>query len=328
MSDDISPTQIKRHVLSDGDVSVAILSLGCITQDWRVPLNGARIPVVLGYETPVDYLNNPTFLGSIVGRVANRISGASFAIGDAQFRLQMNEAPNHLHGGAHGLCTRNWALQADGARAVRLHLVSPEGDQGYPGRVEFEVTISLSGYTLTYDMVARSDRVTPINLAQHSYYNLTGQGTILEHSVQINAEHYTPVDRGGIPTGEIAALAGLDCDLRTVKTVEQAGRNLDRNFVLSKGAAAQVAARVTAPNGMMLEMTTDQPCLQFFTGANQSRGARPLAGQEHVQYSGLCLEPQHYINAVNVDAFPSILISADRPYRQITQVRISPEAVL
>lgn len=285
-----------------------------------MPLNGARIPVVLGYENPADYLSNPTFLGSIVGRVANRISGATFAIGAERFELQMNESPNHLHGGACGLYTRNWTMQADGARAVRLHLVSPDGEQGYPGRVEFEVTISLSGYTLTYEMVARSDRVTPINLAQHSYYNLMGQGTILDHSVQINADQYTPVDKAGIPTGDIANLAGLDFDLRTAKTVEQAGRDLDMNFVLSKDAAALLAA----PNGMTLEMTTDQPCLQLFTGTNQTPGALPLAGQEHVRYSGLCLEPQQYINAVNKVAFPSVLISPDQPYRQVSQVRIAP----
>lgn len=288
-----------------------------------MPLNGDLVPVVSGYEAPSDYLSNPTFLGSIVGRVANRISGASFSLGTETFNLQTNEPPNHLHGGAHGIYARNWTMQSDGARSVQLHLGSPDGDQGYPGRVEFTVTISLSGYTLTYDMEARSDRVTPVNMAQHSYYNLLGQGTILAHKLQINADNYTPVDGAGIPTGEVVSLAGRDFDLRAAKTVEQAGRDLDMNFVLLK--ARGVAARVLAPNGMTLEMTTNQPCLQLYTGANQTPGPRPLAGQEHVQYSGLCLEPQQYINAVNVDAFPPMLISPDRPYRQITQVCISPD---
>lgn len=277
--------------------------------------------MVSGYENPADYLSNPTFLGSIVGRVANRMSGASFAIGSERFGVQVNEPPNHLHGGAQGLNTRNWTMQTDGTRAVQLHHVSPDGDQGYPGRVAFEVTISLSGHTLTYDMVARCDRETPMNLAQHSYYNLMGQGTILEHYVHINADDYTPVDEAGIPTGDVVSLKGHDFDLRVAKTIEAAGRDLDMNFVLSKG----VAARVAAPNGMTLKMTTDQPCLQLYTGANQTPAARPLAGQEHVQYSGLCLEPQGYINALNIDVFPSVLISPDQPYHQTTHVRIAPE---
>lgn len=287
-----------------------------------MPLNGTLVPVVSGYENPSDYLSNPTFLGSIVGRVANRTSGASFSIGTDSFDLQPNEAPNHLHGGAGGLYTKNWTMQTDGARTVQLHLVSPDGDQGYPGQVEFEVTISLSGFTLTYDMVARSDRVTPVNMAQHSYYNLMGQGTVMGHELQINADHYTPVDGAGIPTGEVAELDGHDFDLRRAKTVEQAGRDLDMNFVLSKPAGT--AARLTAPNGMTLAMTTNQPCLQLYTGANQTPGPRPLAGQEHVPYSGLCLEPQQYVNALNEGGFPSILISPERPYRQISQVCISP----
>lgn len=291
-----------------------------------MPLNGGHVPVVSGFQNPADYLKDRNFLGAIVGRVGNRISGASFEIGPERFDLQANEPPNQLHGGARGIYTRNWAMQTDGARAVRLHLISPDGDQGFPGRVEVEVTISLSGYTLTYDMVARSDRVTPINLAQHSYYNLMGQGTVFDHAVQINADRYTPVDEFGIPTGEIAGLAGHDFDLRNVKTIEQAGGDLDMNFVLS--GPTDVAARVSAPNGLTLEMTTDQPCLQLYTGSNQRPGSQPWDGQKHVQYSGLCLEPQNYINAVNVAGFPSILISPDHPYHQTTKVRIAPPEAL
>jgi aldose 1-epimerase len=326
LSNDIAPDQIKRHVLSDGDVSVAILSLGCITQDWRVPLNGDIVPVVLGYENPSDYLSNPTFLGSIVGRVANRIGGASFPIGSDTYDLQVNEPPNHLHGGAQGVYSRNWTMQTDGTRAVQLNLVSPDGDQGYPGRVEFEVTISLSGHTLTYDMVARSDRVTPINLAQHSYYNLMGSGTILDHRVHINADYYTPVDTAGLPTGKISSLEGLDFDLKTAKTINQAGRDLDMSFVLSETTEAN--ARVISHNNMVLTMITDQPCLQLYTGANQRPGPRPLAGQNHIMHSGLCLEPQQYVNSVNIDAFPSTMASPDRPYRQTTKVCIAREDVL
>ncbi len=291
-----------------------------------MPLNGERIPVVLGYENPADYLSNPGFLGAIVGRVANRIAGASFSLGSETFDLQANEPPNHLHGGSRGISTRNWTMETDGTRAVQLHLVSPDGDQGYPGRVEFEVTISLCGHTLTYDMVARSDRETPINLAQHSYYNLMGKGTILDHRVQINADYYTPVDSAGIPTGQISRLVGLDFDLKSAKTIEQAGRDLDMSFVLLD--RTETSAWVISPNYMVLTMITDQPCLQFYTGANQRPGSRPLAGQDHIPHSGLCLEPQQYINAVNNDAFPSTMTTPDQPYHQTTKVCIEREDIL
>lgn len=278
-----------------------------------MPLNGHKVPVVLGFSNPDDYLRNPHFLGVIAGRVANRISGASFAIGADRFDLQMNEPPNQLHGGAGGLYRRNWMMQTDGPRAVRLRLVSPHGDQGFPGRVVVEVTISLSGFTVTYDMVARTDRETPINLAQHSYYNLMGQGDVLGHQVQINADRYTPLGRGGIPTGAIATLDGQSFDLRAPQSVAQAGLQLDMNYILS----GDIAAKVHAPNGMGLQIRTDQPCLQLYTG-----------GGLDAPYSGLCLEPQQYVNAVNIAAFPSILITPDRPYRQITKVQIAPIEVL
>lgn len=318
---------IQRHVLVDGDVSVAILSLGCITQDWRVPVGGHRVPVVLGYENPQDYRNNPYFLGIIAGRVANRISGAGFALGDQQYSLSANDPPNHLHGGARGIYAQNWVMEPDGAQAVRLQLVSPDGDQGYPGRLVLEVTISLHGHRLTYDMRAETDRPTPVNLAQHSYYNLMGGGAVLDHQLQICGDRFTATDAAMVSTGKVQSLSGQDFDLRQAKTVYGADPGhygLDMNYVLSD-TAGSAAALLTAPNGLKLTLMTDQPCLQLYTGGALAPAGIPLAGQFHAPFAGLCLEPQQYPNAVNIPGFPPIVISPDQPYRQSLQVRIAPE---
>ncbi len=313
-------------MLSDGDVSVAILNLGAITQDWRVPLGGTRVPVVLGFDNPQDYATNPCHLGVIAGRVANRISGAGFTLDGQHHDLPVNEPPNHLHGGPGGVHARIWDMEPDGNRAVRLRLVSHDGDQGYPGQVTFEVMITLSGYELRYDMRATTDRPTPINLAQHSYYNLMGRGGIGDHRLQIMADQYTPVDAAMIPTGQIAPLGGMDFDLRQHRTMRQAdpaAKGLDMNLVLT-GGPDQPAASLSAPNGLRLKLTTDQPCLQLYSGAHLRHAAQPLPGQLHDAFSGLCLEPQGFPNAINTPGFPSVLITPDHPYSQCLRVRIAP----
>ena len=314
-------------MLSDGDVSVTILSLGCITQDWQVPVNGRRVPVVLGYQRPQDYLNNPYFLGVIAGRVANRISGAGFTLDGQRYALPVNDPPNHLHGGPAGIHAQNWGVEPDGTGAVQLRLVSPDGDQGYPGRVRFEVTVTLRGHMLTYDMRAETDRPTPVNLAQHSYYNLMGQGGVHDHQLQVSADHFTPADAAMIPTGQQLPLAGQAFALRQPGPLRQAdpGQNgLDMNFVLS-GAVTDAAAVLTAPNGLRLALQTDQPCLQLYTGGALSAVGAALPGQNHAPFGGVCLEPQQFPNALNTPGFASVLVLPDQPYRQILQVRIAPD---
>lgn len=316
-------------MLVDGDVSVAILNLGAITQDWQVPLGDRRVPVVLGYGDPQDYQSNPCRLGVIAGRVANRISGAGFTIGDRHYTLPANEAPNHLHGGPGGIQTRIWDMDPIDSRSVRLSLRSEHGDQGYPGQVAFEVTVTLAGYRLSYDMRATCDQPTPVNLAQHSYYNLVGQGDIRDHRVQVRADSYTPVDPANIPTGQISDLAGLDFDLRRARTIRQAdpaGGGLDLNFVLT-GGTERSAAQVSAPNGLCLGVTTDQPCLQLYTGARLRRAGQPLPGQTHAPFTGLCVEPQGFPNAPNTPGFASVLITPDAPYHQCLRIEIAPRGV-
>lgn len=318
-------TQLRSHVLRDGDVTVTLLNLGCITQDWKVPLANARVPVVLGYCDPQAYLNNPNYLGVIAGRVANRIGGAAFTLLGQRNALDRNEGAHHLHGGAGGLQTRIWEMEPDGQRSVQFRLISEDGDQGYPGRVEFTVTVSLLGHAVTYNMRAAPDRATPINLAQHSYYNLMGQGEVWDHRVNIAASSYTPTNADLIPTGEIVGLDGTVVDLRAARQlheVDPAKDGLDMNYVLDQDAA--IAAKMSAPNGMEFTLTTDQPGLQFYTGAGLIPRANPLPGQVHTPFSGLCLEPQGFPNSPNIAHFPSVIATLDQPYHQRTTVRIAP----
>ncbi len=318
-------TRIRSHVLRDGDVTATLLNLGCITQEWRVPLGSERVPVVLGYRDPQAYLHNQNYLGVIAGRVANRIGGAAFSLQGQCYALNRNHGAHHLHGGAGGIQTRIWDMEPEGQRAVQYRLISEHGDQGYPGRIKLIVTVSLSGHVLTYDMRAVPDRATPINLAQHSYYNLMGQGDVRHHTVEIAATGYTPTDPDLIPTGEIASLDKSAVDLRTARRLSEldpAKAGLDLNYVLDQDAA--FAARAVAPNGMDLTLETDQPGLQFYTGTNLVARSDPLPGQSHAPLSGFCLEPQGFPNSPNIAHFPSVIATPDQPYHQRTTVRIAP----
>ncbi|SHI61546.1 aldose 1-epimerase [Shimia gijangensis] len=318
-----SDEEVRKHVLSDGDVSVSILNLGCITQDWRVPVEDRRIPVVLGYSDPESYLQNPYFMGAIVGRVANRIGNARYTLHSQRHDLSANEGAHCLHGGAEGIGTRFWTMAPDGDKSVRLHLTSQNRDQGFPGTVAFQVTITLSQNSLTYDMRADADQPTPINLAQHSYYNLMGKADVRDHVVDLNAARITALDKDNIATGPLCDVADSQYDFtapRRFRDADSAGDGYDINYVLSQ--TQQTAATVTAPNGLRLTLETDQPCVQLYTARNLSALHTPLAGQFHAPYCGFCLETQGFPNAVNVPAFASTIVTPERPYRHQLKVTI------
>jgi aldose 1-epimerase len=308
-------------------VSVSILNLGCITQDWRVPLGDQIVPVVLGYDNPVNYLTDQQFMGQIVGPVANRIAGASFELEGVQHHLDINDPPHHLHGGATGLGRQLWEMEPDGSRAVELRLTSSHGTGGYPGLVAFRVRISLDGHRLTYDMWADTDRPTPINLAQHNYYTLGWRGKVGAHLLWINADHYLPTGPDLIPTGQIAPVAGTALDFRRFRHLSdtiQTGPGLDSSLVLNP-TDARPMVKVHARNGMQLRLWTDQPGLQLFTGQNLQPGARAHSGQEHLPFSGFCLEPQAFPDSPNQPGFPTVVITPVHPYHQTLSVEIKEE---
>ena len=317
------PTDIRSAKLVSGNAQVTILSLGAITQDWQIAGLAAPTRVVLGYRDPTDYLTNPAYLGVIAGRVANRIGYGRFDLGGKAIHLPRNSAPHTLHGGMMGLGRRNWQLEVDGDRAVQLSYVSPDGEDGFPGAVSFEITISLEGHRLSYDMRAWPDRPTPISLAQHSYYTL-GQPEIADFTLTLPASRTTQTDDTCLPTGRLEDVAGSPLDFRHGRSIRQAdpGRHgIDRNFVLDQEGAV---LRLTSSRGLALKMETDQPGVQLYTATHLGVHGTPLAEQRHAPFSAICLEPQNFPDAVNHRHFPDPIHSPDRPYRQRLSVTIAP----
>ncbi|GKY86359.1 aldose epimerase family protein [Sinisalibacter aestuarii] len=294
--------------LAAGNMEVTLLSYGAITRDWRI---GGR-SIVLGYDDPADYGDDPYFVGVIAGRVANRIAGGRFMLDGMAVDLPLNDGPNHLHGGPRGLGKRFWEMEEDsGANSVRLTCVSGHGDGGYPGRARFEVVVRLSETRLTYEIRAEVDRPTPINLAQHNYYNLTG-GSLAGHELQIAAAEALAVDAGGIPTGKRLAIADTPLDFRTTRALGEPVPQADLCMVLS---GAEPAAVLSAPGAPTLSFFTDQPGLQLYTGEHLGGRFRP--------YSGLCLEPEAFPDAVNHPGFAPIITFPEAPYFQRLSIEVA-----
>ncbi len=317
----MTDTPITSHTLRDGDTRITLLSLGCAIQDWQV---GNR-HVVLGYANPEDYRRNPAAMGVVCGRVVNRIRDARFTLDDQLWQLPANLPPHHIHGGPGGLGLRNWRLETDGARAARLTLHSPHLDQGYPGAVDFEVHLSLQDHALTWQMTAHPERPTPINLAQHLYFNLGETADVRDHSLFIDADHITPNGPDLIPTGAIDPVEGTRFDFRKTRRIDEAdasAEGYDLNYLLNQSPGPH--ARAHAPDGCTLELWTDRPGLQLYTSNTLGPSFPPLPGQMHTRFAGLCLEAQDLPNAINQPGFGSIIHGPDAPYTQTTTIRITP----
>lgn len=311
----------------DGSVTLSLLNLGCITRGWWVPLSGATVPVVLGYDDPVRYLTDRIFTGVIVGRVANRIAGARFVKGGQEHRLTANEGTNQLHGGPGGLHARVWTVEQDGNRVARFTYSSPDGEEGYPGRADFEVTVTLSGARVIYDMCATVDRPTPINMAQHSYYSLGVERIARVARFTCAADRYTPVDDALIPTGKVTPVSGTRHDFRAgaqFSKKDPDGQGTDHNLVMPSGRDTdQPLAELLAPNGLRLRIWSDKPGLQLYTGHGMPQYEGAHAGQDFAPWNGLALEPQGFPDAVNQPGFPSVIVMPDAPYRHRMTVEIA-----
>ncbi len=305
---------------------VRVMSWGCAIRDWRVRVGGEWRPVALGFDRFEDYPARSPHFGAVVGRVANRIGGARFELGGEEVRLAANEGAHHLHGGETGLSRRNWRMKAleDG---VRLTRESPDGEDGYPGAVEFEVAMRLRGARLDYAMAARADRPTPINLAQHTYWNLDGGGTVAGHRLRVEADRLTEVDEGLIPTGRLIEAEG-ELDFREARALTGPGGGplpLDLNYVLRPRGPEAPAAEVLGGRGdLRLRLWTDQPGLQVYDGIHLrpwAKGSVAIA-----PFAGLCLEAQNFPDAVNRPEFPNPIFGPDRMYRHETSIEIAPVA--
>lgn len=303
---------------SDG-LQVSVLSYGCTVASIAAPdVEGRSANVVLGFDRLAAYVGASSYVGAVVGRYANRIAQARFAIDGREYHVSPNEPPNHLHGGFRGFDKRVWEAEVSGhGRAVVFRRTSPDGEEGYPGSVDTQVVYTITDRELRIAYEAVADAPTHVNLTQHSYFNLRGSGDVLEHCLAVNASTYLPVDETRIPTGELAPVANTPFDfqqpvaigsrLRAGHEQLKHGGGYDHNFILNRAdTTPALAARVLEPStGRTLEIRTTEPGLQFYSG-------------QAVDYRGFCLEPQHYPDSPNRPEFPSTLLRAGERYASET----------
>lgn len=317
-------------------VEVKVTNYGGIITHLRVPdEDGVVEDVVLGYDSLGGYLEASPYFGAIVGRYGNRIGGAEFTLDGKSYTLAANNGPNHLHGGERGFDKVVWTaepFEEAGRRGVELAYTSPDGEEGYPGTLNVEVTYTLTDDDgLVIDYRATTDAATPVNLTQHTYFNLAGvgEGDVLDHEILINADRFTPVDSTLIPTGELQPVentpfdfteptaigARIDADNRQI----QFGGGYDHNFVLNgEPGEMKLAARVVEPtSGRILEVRTTEPGMQFYTG-NFLDGSITGKGATYTHRSGFCLETQHFPNSPNQDNFPSTILRPGEEYASRT----------
>jgi aldose 1-epimerase len=320
--------KIERATLRSDQAEVSLLSFGAVTQDWVINRRGAELRVLQGFASMAEYVTKSSSHGIIAGRVANRIANARFSLGGKTWHLTTKNPPHSLHGGLTGLGKRIWNLEPDSAaNAVRLTYHSPDGEEGYPGTVDFTVTITLDGSKLTWVMEGQPDGPTPINLAQHNYYNLNGEGLCLDHVVEVDATHYTWTDDDLIPDGRILPVEGTRYDFRSptpMRAIDPQMLGVDMNLVLREGRNPELAAATVKGDktGVTLKLWTDQPGLQVYNSVMAKDGVTGLSGTRYGKFTGLCLEAQHFPDAVNHPNFPPIIATPDHPYRQVYAVDI------
>ena len=310
---------------NDLGYEVSISTYGCAITTLKTPdRDGVFGDIVLGYETLEDYVRNPRYLGaSCIGRHANRIGEGRFSLNGVDYQLGRNNGPNHLHGGFQGFDKRVWNATEDG-NVLRLSYLSKDGEESYPGNLEAFVDYGLSGNELSIKYRASTDRDTIVNLTNHSYFNLAGAGTIVDHELTLHADNFTPVDSGLIPTGEIKPVAGTPMDFRNSRPIGSEVE-YDHNFVLSNwdGSLRPAARLYESTSGRVVEILTTQPGIQFYSGKFLDGSLIGKKGVAYEKYTGLCLEPQHFPDAPNHPNFPSTVLRPGEEYDQTTIIRFS-----
>ncbi len=322
-------------------LEVKAITFGGIITSLRVPdRNGAPADVALGFNELEPYLRNPPYFGAIIGRYGNRIARGRFTLDGRTYTLAPNDGPNHLHGGITGFDKVVWNAEpferADAVGIAFTH-TSPDGNEGYPGTLTTKVTYTLNDANeLAFEYEATTDKATPVNLTQHTYFNLRGEGNgdILNHRLTIHASRMTPVDRTLIPTG-IAPVDGTPFDFRMPATIGaridaddpqiRAGSGYDHNFVLDREAdGLTLAARVEEPeSGRVVEISTTEPGMQFYSGNHLNGSLTGKSGQPYGRRSGFALETQHYPDSPNRPEFPSTILQPGQTYRSKTVLSFS-----
>jgi aldose 1-epimerase len=331
-------TKVEIFTLEEGSIKARVMTYGARLVSLEVPDRSGKIAdIVLGYESLDGYTADPkSYFGSIVGRYGNRIAHATFTLDGKRYDLPANDGVNTLHGGIKGFDKLVWQGQ-EIPHGVELALVSKDGDQGFPGTLTARVRYTLEAHALKIEYFATTDKDTVLNLTNHSYFNLAGegQGDILNHLMMIPADRYTPVDSGLIPTGELAPVAGTPLDFHKATAIgariddpnEQMrlGGGYDHNFVLNgKMGVLQEAARVVEPtSGRVLTVETTQPGVQFYSGNFLDGTLHGKHGHIYAKHTGFCLETQHFPDSPNHPKFPTSELKPGETYHSVTIFRFS-----
>jgi len=343
-------TPVERYVLSSDVLEVAVLTYGGVVQALHAPdREGRRDDVVLGFDELQRYQQASPYFGALIGRYANRIADGRFDLNGRTYQLPVNNGPNCLHGGTEGFDKKVWDAQAlDGAAGVRLSLTSPDGDQGFPGRLDVTVTYRLDGDSLRIDYEARNAEPdggleTVVNLTNHSYFNLAGEGSgsVGAQELQVRAGRYLPVSPTSIPLGAPVPVEGTPFDFRTPAAIGERwregdeqlarGSGYDHNFVLDGAAdgapeheGLPLAAVVHDPaSGRVLEVFTDQPGVQVYSGNQLTGTLRGKSGRLYRQGDALCLETQHWPDSPNHPDYPSTVLAPQQTFRTSTVWRFT-----
>jgi aldose 1-epimerase len=328
-------TAVEIFTLSDGPYEARITNYGGIVVSLKVPdRNGKSADVVLGFDDLNGYVanfNSPSvaFFGAIIGRYANRIAHGSFTLDGKKYSLPLNNGENTLHGGPHGFNNVVWKAKPI-ANGVEFTYLSKDGEAGYPGNLSAVVRYTFVKGELKIEYSATTDKDTVVNLTNHSYFNLAGQGNILNHQLTLHASRFTPVDAGLIPTGELKSVEATPFDFRKATAIgarisaddEQLhlGRGYDHNWVLDSGGGklAEAAELYDPGSGRVLKVLTDQPGIQFYSGNFLDGSVKGKGGKPDELHAALCLETQHFPDSPNHPDFPSTELKPGERYHTVT----------
>lgn len=327
--------EVSEYTLMNGSgMQVSVINYGGIITSLKVPdRQNELVDVVLGYDNLDGYLNDTAYLGAIIGRVANRISNAKFSIDGKEYRVPANIGSNCLHGGDNGFNTAYWNIEPIIAEnpSLKLSYLSADMEEGFPGNLQIDVTYTLKqNNSLEVSYMAETDKPTVLNLTQHTYFNLSGKLTqkILDHELMINADYFLPVNESVIPTGEYNSVENTPFDFRKIKPIgrdikendEQLalGGGYDHSFVIN-GKGQRLAAIVYEPkSGRTLQVITDQPAVQLYTGNFLSGDILAKGGDKYQKRCAFCLETQHFPDAPNQPDFPSIELKPGKTFTSKT----------
>lgn len=335
---------VEEYTLSnDSGAEVKLITFGGILTSIRVPdRNGRLVNIALGFDHLAKYEAEHPYFGAITGRYANRIANGKFTLDGVEYELFKQDGVSSLHGGEVGFDKRIWAARRVD-RGVELSYLSPDGEEGYPGNLNVMVRYSLNeDNALRIDYWAETDAPTVLNLTNHSYFNLMGEGegAIYDHVLTMNADRYTPTNSNQIPTGEIASVASTPFDFRIPKTIGPGQRSADpqiimakgydHNFVLNREGLSEgelgFAARVYEPrSGRIMEVWTTEPGVQFYAGNVLDRTLVGASGRLYRQSDGLALETQHFPNSPNQPGFPATVLRPGQRFQSVTEYRFSTD---